>query len=257
MRDFFSPTTLDYNLIDKKVVIAIRFKEDPEQPIRLVNFNFLKAHYEKTFPNWTVMFGYVDDDFGNYSYGKTANYLMDKVFIEHQADIGYISDADTWVSTDALIESILYSIKTEEHSVPYTYVVETDKEQSEKIFKNENPCIDSDNFIPVCKEIVNGKYYLIPSGGCNVIPRKIYEDGLRFEEGYDGYAPDDVAFHKSYLDKYNRLFHFEEGLLYSVWNERPYNDKKFKSNYKILKEKYNVDFHSSYHKKNKTTFTKI
>jgi hypothetical protein len=246
LRDFFTPAILDYNIIEKKVVIAIQFKEDPDQPERLVNFNFLKNHYEQTFPNWKIIFGYGDDKSGNFNYGISANKNLHSAFAEHDADICYLTDADTLVSTDALIEAISYSINTGEYSVPYTYVIETDREKTEKIFKNEKPQIDEKSLIPVCREIIDGKYYLIPSGGCNVIPRKIYEDGLRFEERYDGYAPHDVAMHKDYLDKYKKLFYFTEGIMYSIWNKRSFDSKKFKYNNDILKNYHDVDFNSSW-----------
>jgi hypothetical protein len=254
MKDFFSPTTLDYGVIDKKIIIAIQFKEDPNQPERLTNFNFLKTHYEKTFPNWQIIFGYADDESGKFNYGISANKNLHTAFVELGADICYLSDADTLVSTDALIEAIMHASNTGEYTVPYTYAVEISKDKSEKIFIGQTINIDKEDMMPVCKEINNGKYYLIPSGGCNVIPRNVYEDEIRFEERYDGYAPHDVAIHKDYLDKYGKLFYFVEGVMYSMWNKRPFDYKKFKQNYDILEQYHNIKFASSF---SKSTFNKI
>jgi predicted glycosyltransferase involved in capsule biosynthesis len=254
LKDFFSPTTLDYSTIDKKVVIAIQFKEDPDQPERLVNFNFLKEHYEKTFPNWKIIYGYVDDKYGKFNYGKSANQNLYNAFVEHGADVCYLSDADCLISTDALIEAVLYASQTGEYCVPYNRVLEITQQQSNELFKSGSCVINEKDLIGVCTKIVNGKYDLIPSGGTNVIPRNIYEDGIRFEERYLGYAFDDVSIHKDYLDKYKKLFHFTEGVMYSLWNERPFNPKNFEYNRAVLNHFHRTD--APFYQEDSTRFPK-
>lgn len=230
-RSFFSNPSLFLNA-DYKISVVIPWRETES---RLPAFNLICDVYSSALNNPEI----ITSDSGSSLFNLSAsrNVGLKKAF-DDGADVVVLSDADVFVSSDALIESIYNSLNNNVITNPYDLFLELTKDSTEMFFNNDASCMSNYSWIGEAPVLIDGKpSSLIPCSGINIIPRSVWENIGGFDENFVGWGYEDNAYLLSYLKHYNDLYKFTNGVALSVFHEKEWqsdsldNGKYFKENY--------------------------
>jgi predicted glycosyltransferase involved in capsule biosynthesis len=230
-RSYFSKSTLSLNT-KKKVYIVVPWRETQS---RIKAFDLIMNRYKSIVEESNI----ITADCGSKIFNLSAsrNLGLKKAF-EAGADVVVLSDADVFVSTDALIESINHSLENSVITNPYTFFSELTKESTDMFFSNEISCINDKNWIKPTPTITNGVVSkLNPVSGINVIPRTVWDQIGGFDENFVGWGYEDIAYLVSYIKHYGDIYHFKSGIALSIFHEKEWKSESI-DNKKYFEEKY-------------------
>jgi predicted glycosyltransferase involved in capsule biosynthesis len=231
IRSYFSKNTLTLST-EKKVYFVIPWRETPS---RKKAFDLIINRYKSIVENANI----ITADSGSKIFNLSASRNLGlKQAFEAGADVVVLSDADVFVSTDALIESINHSLDSGVITNPYTVFAELTKESTEMFFNNDMSCMNSASWIGHVPTVANGKISnLYPVSGINVIPKTVWDTVGGFDENFVGWGPEDQAYLISYIKHYNDIYHFKSGIALSICHEKEWKDESV-DNKKYFEEKY-------------------
>lgn len=231
IRSYFSKNTLTLNT-KKKVYIVIPWRETES---RKKAFDMILNTYKTIVEDANIITADSGSELFNLS--ASRNLGLKKAF-EAGADVVVLSDADVFVSTDALIESIYNSLDYGVITNPYTLYTELTEEATEMFFNNDMSFVNTKSWISPVPTVTNGKLSrLYPVSGINVIPKKVWDAIGGFDENFIGWGPEDQAYFISYIKHYNDIYHFKPGLGISIFHKKEWKESSSDNN-KYFEEKY-------------------
>jgi predicted glycosyltransferase involved in capsule biosynthesis len=218
-----------------KISVVIPWRSHPS---RVEAFERVVSLYKQNFPDFDIITSdSLDADFNL----AQARNLGAKKAIESGADIVIFNDADFFAMKDAIERALSYAVSHNEIVAPYNkyYQHETSKETAIFMKKNDYKLKLGKSFTPPTLSFKdNLPRRLWPCSGSIVVPVNIFKELGGFEEKIRGWGPEDTMLHRSYFDKYGKLFAYVEGSAHSTFNDPTYRgDRPENQHFKDL-----VDF---------------
>lgn len=207
-------------------------------PTRIRAFEAVMDFYKTNFPDFNVI---ASDSLGEEFNLAQARNLGAKKAIEEGADLIIFNDADFFTSPEALDRAIAFATKNNEIVAPYNVYNQHNTEKETSVFLRRlkydlklgrrftPPTLSANDSLP---------RRLWPCSGCIVVPKEIFKELGGFEEKIKGWGPEDTMLHRSYFEKYGKLFAYVSGSAHSTFNDPSYRgDRPENQQYKDL-----VDF---------------
>jgi predicted glycosyltransferase involved in capsule biosynthesis len=218
-----------------KVFIVIPWRSHPS---RVEAFEKVTSLYQTNFPDFELIISdSLEEDF-NLAQARNSGA---KKALELGADIIIFNDADFFVDPAVLKKAITYAVKNNEIAAPYTkYFQHKDAKETSVFLKKirydmklgkefSQPTLSYSDTLP---------RRLWPCSGCIVVPSAIFQELGGFEERIKGWGPEDTMFHRTYFEKYGKLFGYIFGSAHSTFNDPTYRgDRPENQHFKDL-----VDF---------------
>lgn len=218
-----------------KIVIPWR-----ETPSRVKPFRFTTNFYKENFPDFEIIL--CDSGDKLFNAGKSRNIGI-KEAIKKGADAIILSDADVYVAKSLLNDAITNAINNNTITAPYvrenylsilgTRLLINGKKDYKKYVARTNSA----------PQIINGlpnKY--APCSLIIVAPVSVLNDMGGYDEAFAGWGAEDQALHKKYYDKYNKLFDYIEGDIYTMFHEYEWKIN-VKDNLNYFHDEYGVNLH--------------
>ena len=207
-------------------------------PTRVRAFEAVINFYKTNFPEFEVITS--DSSSKDFNLAQARN-LGAKKAIKKGADLVIFNDADFFTSAEAIQRAVEYATKHHEIVAPYNVYYQHNNEKETSIFlKKINYKLSfGKRFTPPTLSYNDSlPRRLWPCSGCIVVPKKIFKELGGFEEKIKGWGPEDTMLHRSYFEKYGKLFAYVPGTAHSTFNDPTYRgDRPENQHYKDL-----VDF---------------
>ena len=202
-------------------------------PDRISIFNKLVEWYKKELPDLQINTVDAGGDVFNLSASRNKGISQ---AIAKGADIVIVSDADTFPNKKSLLSACENAYRNKTITLPYKRYHFTRRDKFE-----ENNTFESwyEHTPPVIAP-EGGNQTFAPCSGIVVIPKEVYAEIGGFDENYVGWGPEDQDYHRTYLNRYGKLFDYIEGDAYVIDHDR--NEFKIeelnKKNHEYFKEKF-------------------
>ncbi|MFD1038934.1 galactosyltransferase-related protein [Virgibacillus byunsanensis] len=169
------------------------------------SFKWVKAFYEKMFPEYELCIGASDEQ----PFPKAK--VINKAVKESNGDILVIADADLIYDPNLLKESIK---KLDSHAwvIPFRKVLNISKESTQKLLEEEPQW-------PIPIPVDTKKRPHAAMGGINIVPRELFDAVCGFDERFVGWGGEDDAFAAS-LNSLCGYVKRMDGTLYHLWHKR-------------------------------------
>lgn len=215
-----------------KVAVVIPWRSHPS---RVEAFERLLQFFNDNYPDFYI----IQSDGGGeaFNLSKSRNDGARQA-IELGAEIIIFNDADFFAQPDAISRAVSYAAEHHEIVAPYTQYFQHKNSKETRIFLKKldyniklghgypPPSISQSDGLP---------RKLWPCSGCVIVPADIFLELGGFEEKIVGWGPEDQMFHRSYYDKYNKLFSYIQGKGHSTFNDPSYRgDKEENKEFKEL-----------------------
>lgn len=218
-----------------KVFIVIPWRSHPS---RVEAFEKVTSLYQANFPDFEIIIS--DSSEKDFNLAQARNSGAKKA-LDLGADIIIFNDADFFVDPAVLKKAITYAVKNNEIAAPYTkYFQHKDAKETSVFLKKirydmklgkefSPPTLSYSDTLP---------RRLWPCSGSIVVPAAIFQELGGFEERIKGWGPEDTMFHRTYFEKYGKLFGYIFGSAHSTFNDPTYRgDRPENQHFKDL-----VDF---------------
>ena len=218
-----------------KIFVVIPWRSHPS---RVPAFEKVVELYQTNFPDFEIIVS--DSSQEDFNLSEARN-LGARRAIESGADLVIFNDADFFVDPSVLKKAITYAVKNNEIAAPYT-----------RYFQHKNAKETSVFLRKIRYDLKLGKEFspptlsysdtlprrLWPCSGSIVVPINIFEELGGFEEKIKGWGPEDTMLHRTYFEKYGKLFGYISGSAHSTFNDPTYRgDRPENQHFKDL-----VDF---------------
>lgn len=218
MRSFFTDKNNEiYEASEGYIVIPWR-PTDSRIPafIKLINW------YQTKFPKLEIILSDSGSDVFNLS--GSRNIGIEKAFSKG-AKYVVVSDADVFMSSAAMMDSINNTILNKTISNPYTTYINLSDQATLDFFNNDQNSIKKYSWIGVAPTVKNNKISdFNPCSGVNIIPKEVWEKIGGFDESFVGWGYEDNAYLLKYYNEYGRLYDFIDGLGISVSHKKEWKD---------------------------------
>lgn len=203
-------------------------------PDRIPIFNKLMAWYKKELPDIQINTVDAGGDIFNVSASRNKGIIQ---AIDLGADVVIVSDADTFSNKKSLLLACQGAYRNKSITLPYTRCHLTRRDKFEK----------SGEFDPIYtlhapSLALNGEEQILyPCSSVVVIPKEVYKEIGGFDENYIGWGIEDQDYHRTYLNRYGKLFDYIDGDVYLVdhnRNDEWSNESVVKNNHDYFKEKF-------------------
>jgi predicted glycosyltransferase involved in capsule biosynthesis len=157
-----------------------------------------------------------------------------KQAIKKGADVVIFNDADFFANPSSLKKAITYAVKNNEIAAPYTvYNQHQNEKETRSFFKRLDYQISTSKVFSPPKLSYSDDLprRLWPCSGSIVVPVKIFNELGGFEEKIKGWGPEDTMFHRSYFEKYGKLFAYIAGPAHSTFNDPTYRGDRPENQY--------------------------
>jgi hypothetical protein len=141
-------------------------------------WGFVRAHYERQFPDWELIEGSCD---GAWSKGVAVA----DAYSRTDDGVLIIADADSFISGDAHLRAAVDHLAEWHWVVPHSYVYRLNKRATQKVYEGAEPHP---------KQVRRPKYFGPPGGGIVVLRRSAYDEVRGIDERYCGWGGEDVSF---------------------------------------------------------------
>jgi len=206
-------------------------------PTRIKAFESVVSFYETNFPELDVIPSDSNED--QFNLAQARNLGAGKA-ITSGSDLIIFNDADFFTSPEALKRAIEFALKHNEIVAPYNVYFQHNNEKETSMFlkrldyrlklgkKFTPPTLSYNDSLP---------RRLWPCSGSIVVPKEIFLELGGFEEDIKGWGPEDTMLHRTYFEKYGKLFAYVPGAAHSTFNDPTYRgDRPENQKYKDLVE---------------------
>jgi predicted glycosyltransferase involved in capsule biosynthesis len=211
-----------------KISVIIPWRSHPS---RVPAFEKVVELYQINFPDFEIIVS--DSSQEDFNLSEARN-LGARKAIESGADLVIFNDADFFVDPSTLKKAIAYAVKNNEIAAPYT-----------RYFQHKNAKETSVFLRKIKYDLKLGKEFspptlsysdtlprrLWPCSGSIVVPINIFKELGGFEEKIKGWGPEDTMFHRSYFEKYGKLFGYIFGSAHSTFNDPTYRGDRPENQY--------------------------
>jgi predicted glycosyltransferase involved in capsule biosynthesis len=218
VRSFFSEQTSPF-ICDKKISIVIPWRETES---RIQGFKLLVENYKKVLEGVEIITCDSGSEVFNLSASRNVGLLQ---AFTSGSEAVVLSDADVFVSADALIESIHNSLNKGVITNPYTVYCELTERSTEMLFNRDEDCINHYLWKREVQKLVLGKIAApCPCSGINIIPKSVWDKIGGFDENFVGWGFEDIAYLYTYANEYKDTYNFTEGLALSIYHKKEWKD---------------------------------
>jgi predicted glycosyltransferase involved in capsule biosynthesis len=211
-----------------KIAVVIPWRSHPS---RIPAFEKVIEIYKAKFPEFEII---VSDSSGEDFNLSQARNLGAKKAIDLGHDLVIFNDADFFSDPEVLERAITYAVKNNEIVAPYTrYFQHKDWQESLLFLKRirYNLRLGKRFSPPTLSQSDDLPRRLWPCSGSLVVPAGIFKELGGFEEKIKGWGPEDTMFHRSYFEKYGKLFAYMDGYAHSTFNDISYRGDRPENQY--------------------------
>lgn len=181
-------------------------------PDRIPVFNKLIKWYQDEIPY--IKINTVDAGGEIFNLSASRNKGI-KQAIDEGADVVIVSDADAFPDKSVLLQACANAYITKNITAAYTRYIAANRED----FEND---IFTPHFIMLAPDVSTDikEQTLYPCSGVIVIPKEVWHEIGGFDENYVGWGPEDQDYHRTYLNRYKKIFDYIKGDLFVVEHDR-------------------------------------
>jgi len=192
-----------------KVSVLVPYRT--EETIRIDNWFYCWRWWNAFFPhNYEFEICIGSDNDGDFNRSRARN----EAFEKSSGDILIIADADTIVDTEHLSQSIKdVSLEKTPWSIPYADYYNLSREYSDKVkdaFPLHKPSLSDSVF--------SFEHKVLSWAGINVMPREAYSSIGGYDERFEGWSWEDVAFRVKLDAEWGAHQRPDYGNAYHLWH---------------------------------------
>jgi predicted glycosyltransferase involved in capsule biosynthesis len=217
-----------------KISVVIPWRS---HPTRIKAFDAVIDFYKTNFSDFNVITS--DSQGKDFNLAQARN-LGAKKAISQGANIVIFNDADFFTSPGAIRRAIDFAIKHNEIVAPYNVYFQHNNSKETSVFLrkfNYNQALGKKFSPPTLSYGDSLPRRLWPCSGCIIVPNSIFKELGGFEEKIKGWGPEDTMLHRTYFEKYGKLFAYVSGVAHSTFNDPTYRgDRPENQHFKDLVE---------------------
>jgi predicted glycosyltransferase involved in capsule biosynthesis len=199
------------------------------QPSRLAAFNYVKSWYELIYPDAKIYL--VDTDHVKFNISAARNKGCLEAFSDG-CDVVIVSDADILVDKESFETTIEFCVSRNAIAIPYRSAVRLNLQQSDDLIGG---------VVSLAQATRGVRTSAVDVGGVCVVSRIAFEGMNGWDENFDGWGHEDLAFKLAYDTLYGEMRRFAGQIVFLYHEDRDFSNatenlSRFQMYEKVIQE---------------------